>query len=135
VDFDVVADGAGSIDGRILFIASGNPRNCKGLTDFVRLAWPRIRRRVPDAELVVAGAVAAAVAGRLVPGLRVAGAVQDVAPLYREAALVINPVVAGTGVKVKTLEALCHLRSISGWRPDASSPEIGTPSATRSWTR
>jgi hypothetical protein len=115
VDFDVVADAAGSIDGRILFIASGNPRNCKGLTDFVRLAWPRIRRRVPEAELVVAGAVAAAVAGRPVPGLKVAGAVQDVAPLYREAALVINPVVAGTGVKVKTLEALCHLRPIVTW--------------------
>jgi hypothetical protein len=115
VDFDVVADAAGSIAGRILFVASGNPRNCKGLTDFVRLAWPWIRRSVPDAELVVVGGVAAAVAGRLVPGLTVAGAVDDVAPLYREAALVINPVVAGTGVKVKTVEALCHLRPIVTW--------------------
>jgi Methyltransferase domain/Glycosyl transferases group 1 len=115
VDFDVVADAAGSIAGRILFIASGNPRNCKGLTDFLRLAWPRIRRSVPDAELVVVGAVAAAVAGRRVPGLTVAGAVNDVAPLYREAALVINPVVAGTGVKIKTIEALCHLRPIVTW--------------------
>src|SRR3546814_18289808 len=66
-----------------------------GLTDFVRLAWPRIRHSVPDAELVVVGGVAAAVAGRLVPGLTVAGAVDDVAPLYREAALVINPVEIG----------------------------------------
>ena len=115
VDFDVVADAAGAIAGRILLIASGNPRNCKGLTDFVRLAWPRIRRSVPDAELVVVGGVAAAVAGRLVPGLTVAGAVNDVTPLYREAALVINPVVAGTGVKVKTIEALCHLRPIVTW--------------------
>jgi hypothetical protein len=115
VDFDVVADAAGSIAGRILFIASGNPRNCKGLTDFVRLAWPRIRRNVPDAELVVVGGVAAAIAGRLVPGLTVAGAVDDVAPLYREAALVVNPVVAGTGAKIKTIEALCHLRPIVTW--------------------
>ena len=49
------------------------------------------------------------------PGLTVAGAVNDVAPLYREAALVINPVVAGTGVKIKTIEALCHLRPIVTW--------------------
>jgi glycosyltransferase involved in cell wall biosynthesis len=115
VDFDVVGDAAGSSDAQILFVASGNPRNRKGLTDFVQLAWPRIRRRVPDAKLVVVGAVAAAIAGRHVPGLRVAGAVEDVAPLYRQAALVINPVVAGTGVKIKTIEALCHLRPIVTW--------------------
>ncbi len=115
VDFDVVADAAGSIGGRILFVASRNPRNCKGLTDFVRLAWPRIRRRVREAELVVVGGVAAAVDGRQVPGLTVVGAIDDVAPLYREAALVINPVVAGTGAKIKTIEALCHLRPIVTW--------------------
>ena len=115
VDFDVVADAAGSIAGRILFVASSNPRNCKGLTDFIRLAWPRIRRRVPEAELVIVGGVGKAVAGRPVAGLTVAGPVEDVAPLYREAALVINPVVAGTGAKIKTIEALCHLRPIVTW--------------------
>ena len=49
VDFDVVADAAGSIDGRILFVASGNPRNCQG-TDRLHAAGmaahpsPRARR-------------------------------------------------------------------------------------------
>jgi hypothetical protein len=41
--------------------------------------------------------------------------VEDTLPLYRAAALIINPVVAGTGVKIKTLEALCHLRPIVTW--------------------
>ena len=102
VDFDVVADAAGSIAGRILFVASRNPRNRKGLIDFVRLAWPRIRRSVRQAELVVVGGVAAAVAGRTGPWRDGRRRVEDVAPLYREAALVINPVVAGTGAKIKT---------------------------------
>jgi hypothetical protein len=115
VDFDVVGDPAGSIAGRILFVASGNPRNAKGLIDFIRLAWPRIRRRVPEAELVVVGSVAEAVAGRPIPGVTVAGPVGEIAPLYREAALVINPVVAGTGAKIKTIEALCHLRPLVTW--------------------
>ena len=44
-----------------------------------------------------------------------AGAVEDMAPLYRDAALVINPVVAGTGAKIKTIEALCHLRPMVTW--------------------
>ena len=115
VDFDVVPDAAGTIAGRILFVASGNPRNAKGLIDFVRLAWPRIRRSVPEAELVVVGSVGEAVAGRSVPGLTAAGAVEEIAPLYRDAALVINPVVAGTGAKIKTIEALCHLRPLVTW--------------------
>jgi len=115
VDFDVVDDPGGACPGRILLIASSNSRNCKGLTDFVRLAWPRIRRRVPGAELVVAGGVTQALAGRSVAGVTVVGTVGEVSPLYRAASLVINPVVAGTGAKIKTIEALCHLRPVVTW--------------------
>jgi hypothetical protein len=42
----------------------------------------------------------------------VRGVVDDVAPLYREARVAINPAVAGTGLKIKTMEALQHLRPI-----------------------
>ena len=48
-------------------------------------------------------------------GVRVLGLVDDLTARYQEAALVINPVVAGTGLKIKMLEALCHLRPIVTW--------------------
>ena len=32
-----------------------------------------------------------------------------------EARVVINPAVAGTGLKIKTIEALCHLRPLVTW--------------------
>jgi hypothetical protein len=115
VDFDVVPDAEGGIAGRLLYVASGNPRNCKGLHDFLRLAWPRIRRGMPHAGLVVVGGVAKVVAGREIPGVTVLGNVDDVTGLYRGASLVLNPVVAGTGVKIKTLEALSQLRPIVTW--------------------
>ena len=115
VDFDVASDAGEGTEGRILYIASNNPRNCKGLRDFLSLAWPRIRRRVPQAELVVVGGVAKVLAGRETPGVTVAGAVDDVDVLYRDGALVINPVVAGTGAKIKTIEALARLRPIVTW--------------------
>ncbi len=115
VDFDVVADAEGAIDGRILYVASDNSRNCKGLNDFLRLAWPRIRQRARHAQLVVVGGVAKAIAGRDVPGVTVFGAVDDMTAIYRDAALVINPVVAGTGAKIKTIEALSHLRPLVTW--------------------
>jgi hypothetical protein len=115
VDFDVAGSAEGATDGRILYVASSNPRNCKGLRDFLSLAWPRIRRRLPEAELVVVGGVAKVVAGKEVAGVTVAGAVDDATTLYREAALVINPVVAGTVAKIKTIEALARLRPIVTW--------------------
>jgi hypothetical protein len=115
VDFDVVADAEGGKASRILYVASGNPRNRKGLADFVRFAWPRVRRRLPHAELIVVGEVAKVLAGRELPGVTIVGPTDDVAALYRSAALAINPVVAGTGAKIKTLEALCHLRPIVTW--------------------
>jgi hypothetical protein len=43
------------------------------------------------------------------------GSVDDLTALYRKARVVINPAVAGTGLKIKTLEALCHLRPIVTW--------------------
>jgi glycosyltransferase involved in cell wall biosynthesis len=115
VDFDLVDDGASSAKPWILNVASNNPRNRKGLQDFLRLAWPRIRDRVPNAELLVVGSVARAIENRDLTGVRVAGPVDDLTALYRDAALVINPAVAGTGLKIKTLEALCHLRPVVTW--------------------
>jgi hypothetical protein len=88
--------------------------NVKGTGDFLRFAWPLIRRQVPDAEFWVAGHV-----GRALPsggaGVRVLGPVDDVDELYRGARLTINPAVAGTGVKVKTLESLSRLRPVVCW--------------------
>src|SRR5581483_3395143 len=88
-------------------------------------AWPRIRRDVPDAELLVAGKV-----GRFlpadVPGVMRLGTVDDLDPLYEQARVVINPAVAGTGLKIKTLEALCHFRPIITWPngTDGLAPEL-----------
>jgi hypothetical protein len=54
------------------------------------------------------------------------GPVGDLAPLYADARVVINPAVAGTGVKIKTLEALSHLRRVVTWPSgvDGLAPEV-----------
>jgi glycosyltransferase involved in cell wall biosynthesis len=115
VDFDLPADNRPPRKRRILNIGSNNARNRKGLHDFLRLAWPRIHDRVPDAELLVVGSVAQALEGRDVAGVTVAGPVDDLTPLYHDATAVINPSVAGTGLKIKTLEALCRFRPVVTW--------------------
>jgi len=98
----------------VLFVASKNPMNSMGLRDFVRFSWPRVIQAHPDAELQIVGSVGDALFGDE-PGVKALGRVDDLAFAYERARLVINPAVAGTGLKIKTLEALAHLRPIVLW--------------------
>jgi len=98
----------------ILLVASDNALNAKGLTDFLRFAWPIIRRDVPGAELRIVGGVGARMEVDD-PDVRTMGRIDDLASAYAEARVVINPAVAGTGLKIKTVEAIFHLRSIVCW--------------------
>jgi hypothetical protein len=125
VDFDVVADPGVPTGATVLCVASGNPMNRRGLQDFIRFAWPRVRALVPTAELKVVGAVGESIA-LPPPGVSILGQVADLKPLYAGCRVVINPAMAGTGVKIKTLEALSHLRPIVTWPNgvDGVTPEV-----------
>ena len=115
VDFAVSAVVSAEASRRaVLLVASGNPMNVKGLADFLSFCWPLVRRDVPDAELLVVGAVGDSV-HHAPDGVRVLGRVEDLGPLYAAARVVINPAVAGTGLKIKTVEALCQLRAVVCW--------------------
>lgn len=95
----------------VLLVASDNPMNSKGLRDFLRFSWPLIRREVARAEFRVVGDVGRSVTD--VPdGVQILGRVDDLSAAYSEATVVINPMIAGTGLKVKTVEALSFLRPI-----------------------
>jgi glycosyltransferase involved in cell wall biosynthesis len=98
----------------VLLVASDNKLNVKGLRDFLRFAWPLVRREVPDAELRVVGSVGEHI-DAWSPGVRVLGRVDDLDAAYADARLVINPAVAGTGLKIKTVEAVSHARPIVLW--------------------
>lgn len=115
VDFNPIDPMPGPArDPVILFVGSDNHLNVRGLQDFLRFAWPLIRRQVPQAELRVAGAVGTRVDVDD-PAVKIMGRIENLAAAYAEARVVINPSVAGTGLKIKTIEALCHLRPLVTW--------------------
>jgi hypothetical protein len=115
VDFPV-ADGAVSRPCGIVvaMVGSANPLNVKGLRDFLRFAWPLVVGEIPEAQFHVAGDVAAAIEPHL-PGVRLLGRVENVSDVYSAARVIINPAIAGTGLKVKTVEAICHGRAVVLW--------------------
>ncbi len=93
----------------VLFAGGRGLFNEDGIRRFAEAAWPRVRARVPAAELVVLSAsegLAAALAG--VPGVRALGFVDDLAAWYHRAHVVVVPLRHGSGLKVKAVEALAH---------------------------
>lgn len=114
VDYDVVRSNVEPDAATVLFVASGNHLNVVGLREFLRFVWPRVLARSPTATFRVVGDVGDILTGAE-PGVERVGRVADLGSEYARATVVINPVRAGTGLKIKTLEALAHLRPIVLW--------------------
>lgn len=97
-------------------IGSSNEANQEGLAQFLNDCWPRIYQGCPGAELWLAGSLGEAYLrgrkGPLPEGLKLLGWLEDLNGFYRELRLVVNPVLRGTGLKIKTVEALAHSRPV-----------------------
>jgi glycosyltransferase involved in cell wall biosynthesis len=101
-----------------LFVGSDNPYNREGLSRFLRDAWPAVRAACPNAVLDVVGSLSEEVLGRT-EGVVCHGRVTDdqLRGFYSTTAVVVVPLVAGTGLKIKCVEAL-----------SAGCPVVTTPS-------
>ncbi len=100
--------GAGS---ELLFVGSNTAANVVGLRWFFEQVWPLIRTSAPHASLTIAGNVARAFA-QAPEGISFAGVLADLAPAYARAAVVISPLTAGSGLKIKLIEALARGKAI-----------------------
>ena len=70
---------------------------------------PRIQRAIPETRLILAGGSpidsVRALASR--PGITVTGFVEDLRSPYAEASVMVSPLISGSGIKCKVMEALC----------------------------
>jgi glycosyltransferase involved in cell wall biosynthesis len=92
------------------FIGSDNRINQHAIAWFLKQVWPRVVERVPNANLLIAGKISDHVSPAR--GIRALGQLPDLAPFYQQCHFAINPVQAGTGLKIKTVEALAHGRCV-----------------------
>jgi glycosyltransferase involved in cell wall biosynthesis len=89
----------------LLFLGSPYTANIDGITHFIEKCFPLIRAAVPQARLLLAGSICRVLKPNTA-GIELIGEVGDVREAYARADVVINPVLAGTGLKTKTIEAL-----------------------------
>ena len=111
----VTAAGGGDLL-RILFVGtlSYGP-NSYGIVWFVNEVWPRLVASLGTrVELLIAGFDPPAdilALGRM-PGVRVLGAVDNLAAVYAQASLIISPIFSGSGTRIKIIEAFAYERAV-----------------------
>ncbi len=96
------------------YLGSNNGSNANAIEVFLKSVWPQIARG-ENVELVIAGEICDVVQDR-VEGLnsryagtvRLLGKIDYVEEFYRAVDIAINPVQFGTGLKIKTVEAISH---------------------------
>ena len=94
------------VDGRLLYVGGYNGANIDGLRRFFDRAWPDVVRQLPGAVLHVCGHIYRAFPSERFKNVKFLGHMENLDEEYAAAAVVINPVWIGTGLKIKTIEAL-----------------------------
>ncbi|XYD08919.1 glycosyltransferase [Methylobacterium sp. NMS12] len=93
----------------VLFVSSAHLSNVSGLRWFLDTVRAR---HLPDLRVVVAGSICDLGPWPDEPGLHFVGQLDDLAPLYAAARIVILPIREGAGSAVKTYEALAYGKPI-----------------------
>jgi succinoglycan biosynthesis protein ExoO len=95
----------------VLFVGSSAAPNADGIKWFIEQCWPTIQQRRPQARLNVAGSVCDTLA-RAPAATRLLNVVESLDDLYAEASVVISPLRAGSGLKIKLIEALSKGKAV-----------------------
>lgn len=106
----------------IVFLSGNNSFNQNGIIWFIRDVFPLIRNCFPESQLLVGGSICKVLQNiGDIEGVKTLGYIDNPAEFYALADVAINPIYQGTGLKIKTFEAiafdkvtLVHPHSMTG---------------------
>lgn len=93
----------------IVFLSGNNEYNQNGIKWFVNYVWPLIKSQHSDAQLLIAGSICKTIKNlECVNGIKLLGYIDNPADFYALGDVAINPIYQGTGLKIKTFEAISY---------------------------
>jgi len=95
----------------IVFVATDYEPNIDGINTFINECFPRIKNKVPNATLYIAGTICKSLKCSD-PSVSLMGILENIEDAYLMGRAIINPVVVGTGLKTKSLEAMAYGRPL-----------------------
>jgi len=90
----------------ILYLASRMEFNVAGILWFLDDVWPMVIDHDPTIRLIIGGTVCERIPEGKYANIELLGRIDCLDDFYRQGDVVINPVFQGTGLKIKTFEAL-----------------------------
>ena len=112
----------------LVFIGSGNRVNQDAVGFLLQDIWPLIRASVPNAVLEIYGSVCGSALNDI-QGAQLIGEVADVNQAYDRAWVVLCPLRFGTGLKIKSIEALGRGKALVSMNAGCTGIEDGKGSA------
>ncbi len=101
-----------SSERRIMYVGFlGWEANTTGLLWFIENVWPRLLQCYPDLKFDIVGKdpdERLQAYAQCYPGIQLHGFVEDLQPLYRKARVSVAPLLFGSGMKVKVLDAMAR---------------------------
>lgn len=92
------------------FVGSENPLNLDGLRWFIRDVLPFVKLKIPEFKFVVGGRICQKIEKS--EDFELLGQFDSIEDFYKECSFTINPIQAGTGLKIKTIESLAYGRPV-----------------------
>lgn len=99
------------IAGRCLFVGSWVDQNVAGINWFLKEVWPDILKLYPQASLHICGSVCESISIKA-PNVTLLGRVKELTGEYSAAQVCLVPLQAGSGLKIKLIEALSFGRAV-----------------------
>lgn len=99
-----------SYNNNILFIAGNNKLNYNGIKVFLDEIFPKIKEEIPSVKLLIGGSICDALTGKYSQSkeIELLGRIENIDDFYKKGDIAINPIYQGTGLKIKTFEALSY---------------------------
>jgi len=95
---------------KIFYVASHNASNIASIKWFIDKPFLSIKKTLPEATLIIAGKICDSLPDT--EGVLKLGVVSELSEIYEQADVVINPMLSGTGLKIKNVEALGYAKPL-----------------------
>ena len=93
----------------ILFFSGGGELNLLGIRWFINEIFPLIKEIIPEAKLLIGGKICSTLNKNELPvDVELTGLYDNPSDFYAKGNIVINPIYSGSGLKIKTIEAIAH---------------------------
>lgn len=93
----------------ILFLSGNNQYNINGIKWFIQNVFPLIKKIIPDAQLIIGGSICKVIKEyENQKDIKLKGYIENPIDFYSLGDIAINPIFQGTGLKIKTLEAISY---------------------------